>query len=514
MKGMHFDAFADPNKIHHNQNTTTMKKNISLFVAAVIGGVASTGLYCLLEQKPVPSATKTESISAKNQQQAGTFLTNNSSLPEKEIDFTSAAEMTVNGVVHVKTEMKSPAGNYYYSDPFRDFFFGTPHQNQQPVVSSGSGVIVSADGYIVTNNHVIKGAEKVQVTINDKKTYEAEVIASDPNTDIALLKIEGQNFPYIPYGNSDQLKVGEWVLAVGNPFNLNSTVTAGIVSAKGRSINILEGDANGIPPVESFIQTDAAVNPGNSGGALVNTSGELVGINTAIKSNTGSYAGYSFAIPVNIVKKVVDDLLEYGVVQRAFIGVSIREITSELAEQKGIKNLKGVYVAGVSDDGAAKAAGILEGDIITKIGNVAVTDVPELQEQVSKFRPGNQIIVTINRNSVEKEVIVNLKNRFGTTEVVKKEETQMMAELGANFEEVPENEINKLKINKGLKIAKINGGKLRSAGIKEGFIITKVDKAEIGNYEDLAKALKNKKGGVLIEGIYPNGMRAYYGFGM
>lgn len=492
-----------------------MKKITSLIIAAVIGGTASTGLYKLLEEKSPAPASTMETISKKNSQYATGHLTGLSGLPEKTIDFIAAAEMTVNSVVHVKTEMMQSPPNYYYFDPFRDFFFGNPQQNPQPIISAGSGVIVSSDGYIVTNNHVVKGAEKVQVTLNNKKSYVAEIIATDPNTDLALLKIEGQDFPYIPYGNSDNLKVGEWVLAVGNPFNLNSTVTAGIVSAKGRSINILEGDlANGIAPVESFIQTDAAVNPGNSGGALVNTTGELIGINTAIKSNTGSYTGYSFAIPVNIVKKVIDDLLEYGVVQRAFIGVSIRDIDSELADQKGIKDLKGVYVSGITDDGAAKAADILEGDIITKIGNVPVTDVPELQEQVSKFRPGNDIIVTINRDGMEKEFTVNLKNRFGNTEVIKKEETQVLSDLSASFQEVSKEEMNKLKIDNGLKIVKMNGGKLRSAGIKEGFIITRVDKKDINNYEDLVGVLKNKKGGVLIEGVYPNGMRAYYGFGM
>lgn len=491
-----------------------MKKITSLIVAAAIGGTASTGLYKLLEEKSPNPVSAMETISKKNSQNATGYLTGLSGLPEKTIDFISAAEMTVNAVVHVKTEMQPPS-NYYYFDPFRDFFFGNPQQNPQPVISAGSGVIVSSDGYIVTNNHVVKGAEKVQVTLNDKKSYAAEIIATDPNTDLALLKIEGQNFPYIPYGNSDNLKVGEWVLAVGNPFNLNSTVTAGIVSAKGRSINILEGDlANGIAPVESFIQTDAAVNPGNSGGALVNTAGELIGINTAIKSNTGSYTGYSFAVPVNIVKKVIDDLLEYGVVQRAFIGVSIRDIDSELADQKGIKDLKGVYVSGISEDGAAMAAGIKEGDIITKIGNVRVTDVPGLQEQVSKFRPGNDIIVTISRDGVEKEFTVNLKNRFGNTEVIKKDETQVLSDLSASFQEVSKDEMSKLKIVNGLKIVKMNGGKLRSAGIKEGFIITKVDKKDINTYDDLVTVLKNKKGGVLIEGVYPNGMRAYYGFGM
>lgn len=497
------------------------KPFIMLIAATVMGGFSTLQFEKLMKK----DVLQNDIISAKNtsgEQSATDQLVNYpAGIPtEKAIDFTTAAEMTVNAVVHVKTSFFTET-YIYNQNPF-GWFLGDPgaggiQKQMQPALSSGSGVIVSADGYIVTNNHVVKGAEKIQVVLNDKKTYDANVVATDPATDLALLKINAKGIHYIPYGNSDDVKVGEWVLAVGNPFNLTSTVTAGIISAKGRSIGIPDVDrSTGINPVESFIQTDAAVNPGNSGGALVNTRGELIGINAAIKSNTGSYTGYSFAIPVNIVKKVVDDLLEYGVVQRAFIGVSIRNIDDEFAKEKSLKVLKGVYITGLTDDGAAKDAGLVEGDVIIKLGNMDITDVPDLQEQLSKFRPGEKVIVTINRSDVEKEVLVSLRNKFGSTELVKKEKEnpQLTNILGGSFQEVSADEMRKLRIGNGLKVTTLTGGKLRSAGIKEGFIITRIDKKEINSYEDIVSALENKKGGVLIEGVYPNGMKAYYGFGM
>ncbi len=318
-------------------------------------------------------------------------------------DFVMSAEKTVNSVVHIKTIVEHKNNLAY--DPFQDWFFGGRQRQPNMMQGSGSGVIISQDGYIVTNNHVINEATKIEVVLNDKRTYVAEVIGTDPNTDLALLRIKENSLPFVNYGNSDDVKVGEWVLAVGNPFNLNSTVTAGIVSAKGRNINILEHNAQGgsLAPIESFIQTDAAVNPGNSGGALVSTTGDLVGINTAIASNNGSYQGYSFAIPVNIVKKVVSDLIEFGTVQRAFIGLSIQDIDSKFAEEKRIKQLKGVYVNGLTENGAGEEAGIKIGDIVTKVENVAVKSTSELLEQIGKFRPSDKVNVTVVRN--EKEVI-------------------------------------------------------------------------------------------------------------
>ncbi|KAB2821325.1 MAG: trypsin-like serine protease, partial [Paludibacter sp.] len=306
-----------------------------------------------------------------------------------ETDFTVAAELTVNAVVHVKVKSEVQVSQFGGRDQLFEYFFGPQFRQQQPQIreGAGSGVIISEDGYIVTNNHVIDKSKEIEVVLNDKRTYSATVVGADPNTDIALLKIDEKNLPYIIFGNSDSLKVGEWVLAVGNPFNLTSTVTAGIVSAKARNINIL----NSAMPIESFIQTDAAVNPGNSGGALVNQRGELVGINTAIASRTGSYAGYSFAVPTTIVRKVVDDLKEFGEVQRALLGVVITTVTADVAQDYNLGKIEGVYVDNVSDNGAAKEAGIRSGDVIIAVGNKKVNTNAELQEAVSQYRPGDDV---------------------------------------------------------------------------------------------------------------------------
>ncbi len=491
-----------------------MKKILSGFIIASLGGITALGLNYFLGPPNVITQVIEKESPAK-------FTAFNPASPENAIDFTSSAETSIHSVVHVKTSypmVSQGGGSQYYIDPFRDFFWGNPQQQpQQRSVpkASGSGVIISSDGYIVTNNHVVDKADKVEVTLNDKRTYTAEVVGKDPNTDLALLKIKEQNLPYLAYGNSDNVKVGEWVLAVGNPFNLTSTVTAGIVSAKGRNINILEGDpSRGLYPIESFIQTDAAVNPGNSGGALVSTSGQLVGINSAIASNTGSYAGYSFAIPVNIVRKVVADLMEYGEVQRAFLGVSIRDLDSKLAEEKQLSDMHGVYVNDITEGGAAAEAGLKQGDVITRIGEVEVNDVPALQEQVGRFRPGDKITVTLKRKSEEKTLALLLKNKNGNTKIVEKDKSETLSALGASFEPLSKEDMKKLNIENGLRISKLDGGKLRSSGIKEGFIITSIDKKRISTPEDVKAALENKKGGVLIEGIYPNGMRAYYGFGL
>lgn len=490
-----------------------MKKIIPFIFSSILGGCVAYGLFTfsaskqsltpLIQQVPnhfeSAKATQTSALSA-----------------EMSVDFTNAAEATVNGVVHVKTKFTNSAVGYGL-DPIMEYFFGMPSPQQKgaPAVGAGSGVIISEDGYIVTNNHVIDKAEQIEVVLNDNRSFDAKLIGRDPSTDLALLKIEGTQLPFVPYGNSERVKTGEWVLAVGNPFNLTSTVTAGIVSAKGRNINILNQDPeNNGTAIESFIQTDAAVNPGNSGGALVNTKGELIGINAAIKSNTGSYAGYSFAIPVDIVKKVVDDLLEFGMVQRAFIGVSIRNVDAALAKEEGLDEIKGVFIAGLTDDGAAGEAGIQQGDVINKINNHAIKDIPELQEQLGEYRPGDRIIVSVKRKGAEKELPVVLKNKFGKAEIVKKNEVEVESALGAVIEPVDVNELKKLRITNGVKVTKLTNGKLKSSGIKEGFIITSVDNKRINSNEDLINVLNGKKGGVLIEGVYSNGMRAYYGFGM
>ncbi len=487
-----------------------MKKIASVFLIASIGGLTALGLNHLLEDK---IAVQMSQISY---QPPAKYVNMPSVGPESTIDFTVAADMSVHSVVNVKTTypMESNQNQYLY-DPFRDFFGQHQPQQREAPMATGSGVIISQDGYIVTNNHVVNGADKVEVTLNDKRSYIAEVIGKDPTTDLALLKIKENGLQFMNYGNSDNVKVGEWVLAVGNPFNLTSTVTAGIISAKARNINILNNDPErGLYPIEAYLQTDAAVNPGNSGGALVNTKGDLIGINSAIASNTGSYTGYSFAIPVNMVRKVVADLLEFGEVQRAFMGVSIRDLDSKLAKEKSINEIKGVYVNGLTTGGSGEDAGIKEGDVIIKIGESTVNNVPELQEQISRYRPGDKVNVTLKRNNEEKILNIILKNKNGNTAVVEKPKVEVVSALGATFENINDSDMKKLSIQNGLRIAKLNAGKLLSAGIKEGFIITNVDKKKITNIDDIKTALENKKGGVLIEGIYPNGMRAYYGFGL
>ncbi len=488
-----------------------MKKIIGVFAIAGIGGFTALGLNHLInKQSDVPTSQIAYQLPVSYVKLPG------SNAPELVVDFTTAAATSVHSVVNVTTTYPMESQNQYQYDPFRELFgLHGQRQPQQAPMSTGSGVIISQDGYIVTNNHVVEGGEKVEITLDDKRSYTAEVIGRDPSTDLALLRIKEEGLKFINYGNSDDVKVGEWVLAVGNPFNLNSTVTAGIISAKGRNIGIMANDqSKGQFPIEAYLQTDAAVNPGNSGGALVNAKGELIGINSAIASNTGSYTGYSFAIPVNITRKVVADLLEFGEVQRAFIGLNILDLDGKLAKEKSINEIKGVYIKGVVEGGAGAEAGIKEGDVITKIGDAVVNNRPELLEQISRYRPGNKINVTLKRNNQEKIMSVVLKNKDGNTDVVLKPKVEVISALGASFEDISKDDMKNLNIENGLKIAKLSAGKLLSAGIKEGFIITSVDKKKIPSIDDIKATLENKKGGVLIEGIYPNGMRAYYGFGM
>ena len=425
------------------------------------------------------------------------------------VDLTFASSKAVHSVVHVTTEFTTT-----HRDPFSEFFWG-PDGREQKGGGSGSGVIISEDGYIVTNNHVIESADLIIVHLNDKRQFEAKVVGTDPSTDLALLKVDQAGLAPISFGNSDQVQIGEWVLAVGNPFNLTSTVTAGIVSAKARNINLLQYDpSREIFPVESFIQTDAAVNPGNSGGALVSTSGDLLGINTAIASRTGSYAGYSFAVPVNIVKKVTKDLREYGTVQRGYIGVSIRDMNHLLAEELDMQNIKGVYVNGLTQGGAAYDAGIRKGDVILDVAGVQVNNVPSLQEQVSKYRPGSKIDVTILRNDEQRTFNVTLRNKKGNTELSEKRKRHSETQFGAILKKASGEEMRSLGIENGVKVLQIEDGKIRSSGIREGFIITRIDKKVISEPEDINNILSSQNEGVLIEGIYPNGMKAYYGYGI
>lgn len=488
-----------------------MKGLVSTVLVAAFGGIVALGTsYFISENKGKHSLTAANTV-----QNVPVTLTGFSgSTAGNSPDFVMAAEKSLNAVVHIKTTT-AQTNNLSYN-PFEQFFYGNRGGQQYIQEGSGSGVILSEDGYVVTNNHVVNGADEIDVILNDKRSYKAEVIGTDPSTDIALLKIKEKDLPFIAYGNSDGIKVGEWVLAVGNPFNLNSTVTAGIISAKGRG-NIIDGNKAGSQfPIESFIQTDAAINPGNSGGALVNTNGDLVGINTAIVSSNGAYQGYAFAIPVNIVKKVVSDLIEFGTVQRAYIGVSINDIDAKFAEVKNIKQLKGAYINGLTSNGAAESAGIKIGDIIVAVENTKVNSVSELQEQVSKYRPGNKINVTVMRNEKELTMPVVLTNIKNSTEIIKKAEPVLtnVNSLGATFEEVDKDYLAKFRLENGVKIAKLTGGKLANVGMKEGFIITSINKKKVFTTKDVQLLLENKTGSVLVEGVYPNGMIASYGFGL
>jgi Do/DeqQ family serine protease len=439
-------------------------------------------------------------------QNPGLQYTSLPSAPQGEVpDLTYAAESSVHAVVHVKVMTKVNITSY--GNPFFDWFYGDRYQ-QQPRIreGAGSGVIISGDGYIVTNNHVIDGAEKVNVVLNDKREFEAKVIGTDEPTDIALLKINADNLPTIKFGNSEMLKLGEWVLAVGNPFNLTSTVTAGIVSAKNRSIGINQADMS----IEAFIQTDAAVNPGNSGGALVNMNGELVGINTAIASQTGSYSGYSFAVPSSIVQKVVADLKRYGRVQRAILGVAIGDVNADIAKKHNLDKIEGVFVAGVTPNSGAEEAGIKEGDVILSIDGVTVNSPAQLQEQIGKHNPGDQVNVLVKRDNKPKQFRVTLRNMHGDTEILKATDDEF---LGARFANITENEKYKLRINNGIKIVELKQGKLKDAGVKTGFIITHVNKQRVNGVNDFIGVIKRADGGILIEGVYPNGERAYFVFG-
>ncbi len=428
------------------------------------------------------------------------------SLPAPDSDapasFEVAAENAVDAVVHVKTKsVRESSGN-----PFYDLFFGYQDSEPAPVLGYGSGVILTSDGYIVTNNHVIEGSQEVEVILNDRRAFDAEVIGTDPSTDLAVLKINGDDdFSFLSLGNSDNLRLGEWVLAVGNPYNLTSTVTAGIVSAKARSIDILVDEPLAI---ESFIQTDAAVNPGNSGGALVNTRGELVGINSAIASRTGAFSGYSFAIPVSIVRKVTEDLIEYGAVQRALIGVTIEDLTAENAGQYNIDRIEGVLITGIRENGAAKEADIRAYDVIVAINGVKVNSPAELQDQVNRYRPKDRISVTLRRGNKTLQKDVVLRNPAGGTGIVEKEE--IISALGASFEDLSPSEMRELGVRNGIRVVDIKGGKFRSSGIREGFIILQVNNVPVKDVEDFERILESSGEGIYVEGTYPDGLIAYY----
>jgi peptidase Do len=459
---------------------------------------------------------------------AGSFMKVNAAsaspaMPAQPVDLTFAAEKALPAVVHIRYVQNSKVQTVEVeSDPFSDFFgdfFGSPgrgnggkqkRQVQTPKrEATGSGVIISADGYIVTNNHVVEGADQLTVTLNDNREFSARIIGTDKSTDLALIKIDGKNLPTLPIGDSDKLKVGEWVLAVGNPFNLNSTVTAGIVSAKARSL--------GGNPIESFIQTDAAINQGNSGGALVNTQGELVGINAMLYSQTGSYSGYGFAIPTTIMNKVVADIKQYGSVQRAVMGIKgsdvriFLDIEKEKGKEHDLGTNDGIYVDSVEDGGAGSAVGLKSGDVIVAADGRKLTKMAELQELLSGKKPGDKITITYLRNKKKTTATATLKNAQGNTKVMKSADLDI---LGGNFKEITDDQKRQLNINSGLEVIRVNNGALKDAGVAKGFIIQKVNEQIIKSTEDLQKAVKeastSKDPVLYIQGIYPTGKKAYF----
>jgi Do/DeqQ family serine protease len=491
-------------------------KSISTYVVVALVSIGATyGMYRYLDNKNM-SATPGSSYSyGQLFDQKNVHLA--SLTPEGYPDFTKAAESSTHAVVHIKSTVKNAQGSSRSMSPFEYFFGfedkGSRDYERQPQVGFGSGVIISKDGYVMTNNHVIDKASEIEITMNDNSTYTAKLIGADPETDIALLKIEGTEFPYISFGNSDNLKVGEWVLAVGNPFNLTSTVTAGIVSAKGRG-NIGQRSSGDI---QSYIQTDAAINRGNSGGALVNTNGELVGINTAIYSQTGDFSGYGFAVPISIAGKVVADIKEYGAVQRAVLGVYIRDLSLvKAAEPEKVKDIKvneGIYIAEFQDLSPAKQAGVEAGDVITAINGVKVRNTSELQEQVSRFRPGDKITVDVKRGNADKSFTVTLKNSSGSTSVVKKDE--VMANLGVVFKALTDEQKKQYGINYGVMVAGAdNGGTFAKKGITKGYVILKMNDQQVSTPEEaesiIQTAARSADKSLFIIALTPSGVKRPY----
>jgi Do/DeqQ family serine protease len=446
----------------------------------------------------------------------GDYNENSATLPLRNVtlsdqlypDFTFAAETAVKAVVHVKVTKKG------MEQPFTiyDFFFGygNPGMSPRNQVNSGSGVIITSDGYIITNNHVIEGADEIVVTLEDNKSYKSRLIGRDPVTDIALLKIDANNLPYLTFGNSDSLRLGEWVIAIGNPYNLRSTITAGIVSAKGRSMPATGEEFK----IESFIQTDAAVNPGNSGGALVTTRGELVGINTAIATRTGSYTGYSFAVPSSIAKKVVEDLIDFGSVQRALLGISMQEIDGDLAKEKGLEGTNGIYIAEVVRDGAADRSGIKVGDVLLSINGVKVNSGPAVQEQISKYRPKDKVDIELLRNGKQISVSVVLQSKSGDDSKTDNTGNGVIKIFGAELKEAPKELLEKLSLKGGVEVLSVSEGKFRSTGIKKGFVITYVNQNQVSKAADISAIIQSSRRSVLIEGVYPDGTVVYYGMGL
>jgi serine protease Do len=468
-----------------------LKQTSVVIVAAVIGGLIAIIGYDAIKQDAVSytSIQERQKDQAPLPQQASY-----SDLVPPNLDFTEISKTAIQSVVHITSAYANSSMSQYLNQG------GVPR-------SSGSGVIISDDGFIITNNHVVEQATEILVTLNDNRSYEAKVIGKDPQTDLALLKIQENNLPFMTYGDSDGVEIGQWVLAVGNPLSLNSTVTAGILSAKARNIGILDIDKD--LQIEAFLQTDAVVNPGNSGGALIDIQGKLIGINTAIQTTNGLYQGYSFAVPVNLVKKVADDLLEFGVVQRGLLGIRIGDVNAALSERFNLGVVKGVYVGDVNSGSAAEEAGIEQGDVIIGINNKEVDNTSELQELVARQRPGDEILVRYVREQKEYEITAVLKNTGGTTTIVERvADTEIEGTL---FEEISSEEQERLSIDGGVKIKDLRPGKWEDAGMQEGFIITEIDKFSIKSVDDLQVAMAHKNNErVVILGLYPDGTKSYY----
>lgn len=469
---------------------------------AILG--AAIALFTYTKIVETPSGVVVKDSSNAETPEARALLTAFQNQPGQ-VDFTYAAEQTVHAVVHVttKTVVETPY------NPFMEWFYGNRYNQPREVPGYGSGVIISPDGYIITNNHVIEDAGNISVALNDNRKFDAELIGRDPNTDIALLKIKATNLSFLKYGDSEKLRIGEWVLAVGNPFNLGTTVTAGIVSAKGRELGLLESEYR----IESFIQTDAALNPGNSGGALVDTKGMLVGITSAIYSPSGAYAGNSFAIPSSIVGKVVADLKEFGEVQRAIIGVNIRDVTPEEAEKQNLAEIKGAIITDVREGSSAADANLKKDDIVVKVDNVAVGSASELQAEVGKRRPGDKVTVSYYRNGKLSSVPLTLKNVAGSTAVV----TPGMGigtAFGARFQTLSDSEKRSLRTESGVKVTEVGDGWFKDQGVRKGTIIINVNGKKVNNAEDIRQAAdNNEKSLKSIEGFTPDGRYFNFRFG-
>lgn len=489
-----------------------MKRFATFFMAAILGSLCTISAVEYFKKDEVALSYMAE---APVQQVSYTHDETGREVP---LDFTAIAEKATPAVVFIKSTQSISSRQNEIPEELRQFF--GQRGPSGPSVSSGSGVIISEGGYIVTNNHVVDNADLVDVTLNDNRTFKAEVIGTDPDTDLALIKINATDLKYLSFVNSDHSRVGEWVVAVGNPFNLTSTVTAGIISAKSRNINIINRrtDTGESISIESFIQTDAAINPGNSGGALVDMNGGLLGINTAIASNTGSYNGYGFAVPANIVSKVVEDLIKFGTVQRGWLGVQIGSVNSELVKQKDLKVNEGAYIGGFAKDhSAAKDAGIKEGDVVIRINETPIRSSSALIETVGSHRPGDKLNITVNRDGKEITYPVVLKNKAGNEETVKAEEKSGISALGVELQDVDAKELKSLELTNGVKIKALNKGKLAQTEIREGFIVTKINDKPVKSVKEFSEVMKSKKVGdlVILTGTYADLPREFnYAFRM